>query len=82
LQSPNQTNRDNLQNLKHETIRIFRKKERDHVKIKINELEANNKNKRITDLHRGINEFKKGYQHRINIIMDENFNMIADPQNI
>jgi hypothetical protein len=28
---------------------------------KINELEANNKNKNIRDLYTGINEFKKGY---------------------
>jgi hypothetical protein len=51
------------------------------LKGKINELEANNKNKNITDLYRGINEFKKGYQPRINIIKDENGNLIADPQN-
>jgi hypothetical protein len=33
-------------------------------------------------LYRGINEFKKGYQHRINIIKDENGNLLADPQNV
>jgi hypothetical protein len=31
-------------------------------------------------LYRGINEFKKGYQARINIIKDENGNLLADPQ--
>jgi hypothetical protein len=30
------------------------------------------KTKNIRDLYRGINEFKKGYQPRINIIKDEN----------
>jgi hypothetical protein len=30
-------------------------------------------------LHRSINEFKKGYQPRINIINDENGNLLADP---
>jgi hypothetical protein len=44
--------------------------------------ETNNKNKNIRDLYRGINEFKKGYQPRINIIKDENGNLIADPQNV
>jgi hypothetical protein len=34
------------------------------------------------DLYTGINEFKKGYQPRINIIKDENGNLIADPQNV
>jgi hypothetical protein len=38
--------------------------------------------KKIRDLYRGINEFKKGYHPRINIIKDENGNLIADPQNV
>jgi hypothetical protein len=33
-------------------------------------------------LYRGINEFKKGYQPRINIIKDENGNLLAHPQNV
>jgi hypothetical protein len=33
-------------------------------------------------LYRGINEFKKGYQPRINVIKDENGNLLADPQNV
>jgi hypothetical protein len=82
LQNPNQTNRDNLQNVWRETNRIFRNKEREHLKGIINELEANNKNKNIRDLYRGINEFKKGYQPWINIMKDENGNLIANPQNV
>jgi hypothetical protein len=82
LQNPNQTNRDNLQNVRHETSRIFRNKKREHLKGKINELETNNKNKNIIDLYRAINEFKKGYQPRSNIMKDENCNLIADPQNV
>jgi hypothetical protein len=38
--------------------------------------------KRIRDLYRGINESKKGYQPRINIIKDENNNLLADPQSV
>jgi hypothetical protein len=38
------------------------------------------KNKNITDLYRGINEFKKGYEPRINIMKDENGNLLADLQ--
>jgi hypothetical protein len=52
------------------------------LKGKINEIETNNKNKHIRDLYKGINEFKKGYQHRINIINDENGNLLADPQQV
>jgi hypothetical protein len=33
-------------------------------------------------LYRGINEFKKVYQPRINIIKDENGNLLADPQTV
>jgi hypothetical protein len=33
-------------------------------------------------LHRGINEFKKGYQPRINDIKDENGNLLTDPQSV
>jgi hypothetical protein len=81
-QNPNQINRDNLKNVRLETSRIFRNKKREHLKDKINEVEANNKNKNIRDFYRGINEFKKGYQPGINIIKDENGNLIADPQNV
>jgi hypothetical protein len=49
---------------------------------KINKLETNNKNKNIRDLYRGINEFKEGYQPRINIIKDENDNLFTDPQSV
>jgi hypothetical protein len=75
LQNPNQISGDNLQKLKHETTRKFRHKKREYMKGKINELETNNKSKNITDLYRGINEFKKGNQPRINIIKDENGNL-------
>jgi hypothetical protein len=33
-------------------------------------------------LYRSINEFKKEYQPRINIIKDKNGNLLADPQNV
>jgi hypothetical protein len=52
------------------------------VKGKINEVETNNRNKNTRYLYRGINEFKRGYQPRINIIKDENGNLLAGPQSI
>jgi hypothetical protein len=82
LQNPNQINGDNLKNLRSETSRTFRNKKTEYLKGKINELETNNKNKNMRDLYRGINEFKKGYQPRINITKDENGNLLADPQNV
>jgi hypothetical protein len=60
LQNPSQINRDNLQNLRHETSRTFRNMKREYLKGKVNDLETNNKKKNIRDLYRGINEFKKG----------------------
>jgi hypothetical protein len=80
LQNPSQINGDNLQNLRHETNRTFRNNKREYLKGKINDFETNNKNKNIRDLYRGINEFKKGYQLRINIIKDVNGNLVVDPQ--
>jgi hypothetical protein len=82
LQNPSQINGGNLQNLRRETSRTFRNRKREHLKGKINELETNNKNKNVRDLYRGINEFKKGYQHGINIIRDENGNLLADPRSV
>jgi hypothetical protein len=52
------------------------------VKVKINKLETNDKNKNIRDLYTGTNEFKKGYQPLINIIKDEICNLLADPQSV
>jgi hypothetical protein len=49
LQNPNQINGDHLKNLRSETSGIFRKKKREYLKVKINELETNNK-KNIRDL--------------------------------
>jgi hypothetical protein len=82
LQNPSQISGDNLKNLRHETSRTLRNKKREYLKGKINDLETNNKNKNIRDLYRGINEFKKGYHPRINIVMDENGNMLADSRSV
>jgi hypothetical protein len=35
-------------------------------------------NMNIRDLYRGINEFKKGYQPRRNLVKDENGDLLAD----
>jgi hypothetical protein len=49
---------------------------------KINELATNSKNKNIRDLYRRINEFKRGYQPRNNLVKDENGDLLADSHNI
>jgi hypothetical protein len=60
LQDPNKSNLDNLNNARHEASRHSRNKKREYLKAKINELETNSKNKHITELYRGINDFKNG----------------------
>jgi hypothetical protein len=52
------------------------------VKDKIKELEITNKKKNIRDLYRGINEFKKEYQSRINIVKNEKGVLLVDPQSV
>jgi hypothetical protein len=38
----------------------------------------NSKNKNIRDLYTGINDFKRGYQPRSNLMEDENGDLHAD----
>jgi hypothetical protein len=57
-------------------------KKREYQKGKINELETNSKNKNIRDLYRGINEFKRGYHPRSNLVKDENGDLLADSNTI
>jgi hypothetical protein len=57
-------------------------KKREYLKDKINELARGSKNKKIRDLYRGINEFKRGYQPRNNLVKGENGDLLADSHNI
>jgi hypothetical protein len=82
LQNPNQSNLDNLNNARQEASRHFRNKKREYLKAKIIELEINSKNKNIRELCRGINDFKKGYQPRTNIVKDEKGDLVADCHSI
>ena len=52
------------------------------MRAKIEEHENNSKNKNIRDLYRGINDFKKGYQTRCNIVKDEKVDLVADSHSI
>jgi hypothetical protein len=63
-------------------VDISGKKKREYLKAKINELETNSKNKNIRDLYGGINEFKRGYQPRINVVKDEKGDLVADSHSI
>jgi hypothetical protein len=48
----------------------------------MNELARNSKNKNIRDLYSGINEFKRGYQSRSNLLKDKDGDLLADSNTI
>jgi propanediol dehydratase small subunit len=61
LQDANESNVDNLNSVMYEASRPFRKKKRECLIAKMNELEMKYKNKNVRDLYMGISDFKKGY---------------------
>jgi hypothetical protein len=73
---------DNLNSERYEANRHFRNKKREYLKDRNNEHVTNSKNKNIKDLHRGINEFKRGYEPRNNLVEDQNGDLFSDPHNI
>jgi hypothetical protein len=75
-------NRDNIDNVRREASRTFKTKKREYLKDKINELEANSKNRNTKDLYRGINGFKKDYQPRTTFVKEENGDLLADSHSI
>jgi hypothetical protein len=82
LQDPSEVNEDDLSDVRQEDSGHFRNKKRGDLKDKINELESYSKDKNIRDLYRGINEFKKGYKPRTNLVKDKKGNLLADPHKI
>jgi hypothetical protein len=60
----------------------FRNRKEAYLKAKIEELETNSKINNIRDLYRGINDFKKVYQPRTVIVMDEKSELVADSHSI
>jgi len=79
LQDPNQSNVDNLNNVRREASRHFSNKKKEFLKAKIDELETNGKVQNIRDLYRGINDSQKGYQPRTNIAKDEKGDCLQTP---
>jgi hypothetical protein len=82
LQDPNQSNTENHHNARRVASRHFKNKKRKHLKVKINKLETNSKNKNIWELYRGVNDCKKGYQPRTNIVKDEKGDLVSDCHSI
>jgi len=82
VQDPCQSNVDNLNSVRREVSRHFRNKKKEYLRANTEEIEANSKIHNIRDLYRGINEFKKGYQPRCNIVKDEKGDLVADSHSI
>ena len=82
VQDSSQSSADNLNNVRQEDSRHLRYKKKKYLKAKIEELETNSKIKNIRDLYRGIDDFKKGYQSRTNIVKDKKGDMIVDSHGI
>jgi hypothetical protein len=82
LQDPSGVNGDNLKIVRHEVCKYFRNRKREYLKDKINELATNSKNKNIRYLYWGINECKRGYQPRNNLVKDKNGDLLANSHNI
>jgi hypothetical protein len=82
LQDPREANGDILSDVRREDGRHFRKNKREYLKDKINKPESNGKNKNIRVLYSGINEIKKGYKIRTNLVKDERGDLVADPHKI
>jgi hypothetical protein len=78
LQDPSVVNEENLRNVRREANIHFRNKKTEYFKDKFNELESNSKSKNIRD----INKFKKCYQPRTNLVMDEKGCLPADLRKI
>jgi hypothetical protein len=82
LHDESEINGDYLNSVRREASRYFRNKKWEYLEDKINELLVNSKNKNIRDLYRGINEFKRGYQPRNNLVKDENGDLLAASHSI
>jgi len=82
IQDQSQSNVYNLNNVRCEASRHFRNKKKEYLKAKIEEIGTNSKIKNIRDLYRGINDFKKGYQPRTNIVKDEMGDLLTDSNSI
>jgi hypothetical protein len=81
LQEPSQIKGDNLNNVRRENSINFKKKKSEYLEDKVNELATHSNNKNIRDIHRGISEFKKGYQPGTNLLKDENGDLFTDSHN-
>jgi hypothetical protein len=80
LQEPSDANEDNLNDVRREASIHFTNKEREYLQGKINELHSHSKN--TGNLYGAINQFKKCYQPRTNLVKDGRGERLANPNKI
>jgi len=51
---------------------------KEYQKAQIHDIETNSNTKNIRNVYMGINDFKKGYQSRTNIVKDEKGDLVTD----
>jgi hypothetical protein len=71
-----------LSNVRRKASRHFRYTKKEYLKSIIGELETNSKINNSRDTCRGINDFKKGYQPILRILLDEKGDLITDSPSI
>ena len=78
---PSTGNVDSLNNVRCVVSRYSRKR-KEYLKAKTNEHETNSKIRITGYLYRGISDFNKGYQPRMNVVKDENGDLFIDSHSI
>ena len=78
IKDPRQSNIDTLNKVRRDARKHFRNKKKAYLRGKIEELETNSKINNIRDFYRGINDVRKGYQPRREIVKDEKVGLVAD----
>jgi hypothetical protein len=72
---------DNVNEVRHKTSRTSRNNEEHIGKAKLRRLKWTVRTE-TSDLHRSVNEFKKCYLHRTNLVTDEKSDQLTDFHNI
>jgi len=81
FQDSNQSNVDNLNNVRREASRCFRNKKKEYLQAKVMNLKLT-VTPRISNFCRGISDFKKGYQPRTNVVKDEKCDVVTGSHSI
>jgi flagellar basal body rod protein FlgC len=82
LQDSNQSNVANLNNVRREASRHFRNKNKEYLRAKFDEPETHSKIKNIRDCYSDINDFKKCYHPRTNIVKHEKGDLVTDSHSV